>query len=104
MSSARFTSFSRGKIFGKAEEGASAKSIRETVLKKNGRRASLRAIDAVVAKAKSDPSWQGEDSSAGGRPPAFTPSQVCELKKLIDGEVGLAKVTIPYMRKRLPFY
>jgi hypothetical protein len=73
---ARFTPFSRGKIVGKAEEGASTKAIRKTVLKKDGRLASLRAIDAVVAKAKSDPSWQGEDSSAGGRPPAFTPSQV----------------------------
>lgn len=100
---ARFTPFSRGKIVGKAKEGASTKAIRKTVLKKDGRLASLRAIDAVVAKANSDPSWQGEDSSAGGRPPAFTPSQVCELKKLIDDEVGLAKVTIPYMRKRLPF-
>jgi transposase len=100
---ARFTPFSRGKIVGKAEEGVSTKAIRKTVLKKDGRLASLRAIDAVVAKAKADPTWQGEDSSAGGRPPAFSPSQVCELKKLIDDEVGLAKVTIPYMRKRLPF-
>ena len=100
---ARLTPFSRGRTIGKAEEGASTKAIRKTVFKKDRRLASLRAIDAVVAEAKAGPSWQREGSSAGGRPPALTSSQVCELKKLIDDEVGLAKVTIPYMRKRLPF-
>ena len=100
---ARFTPFSRGTIIGMAEAGVAMAAIRKAVLKKDGRRASLRAIDACIAKARSDPTWQGEDSSAGGRPSALTPSQVCQLKQLIHDEVGLAKVTIPYMRKRLPF-
>ena len=46
-STARFTPFARGKIVGKAEEGASKNKIRKSVLKKDGRRASVRAIDGV---------------------------------------------------------
>ena len=38
---ARFSVFARGRIAGKAEEGASHKKIRRIVLKKDGRRGSL---------------------------------------------------------------
>ena len=100
---ARFSSFARGRIVGRAEEGASTQKIRKTVLKQDGRRGSLRAIEAVVAKARADPKWQGENSSAGGRPPELSLAEVAKLKKLLHAEVGLAKVTIPYCRKRLPF-
>ena len=65
---ARFTSFARGKIVGKAEEGASRNNIRKEVRKKDGKRASLKAIDQVLAHARQDPNWQGTDSVAGGRP------------------------------------
>ena len=63
---ARFSSFARGRIVGRAEEGAGTQKIRKTVLKQDGRRGSLRAIEAVVAKARAEPKWQGENSSAGG--------------------------------------
>ena len=45
---ARFSVFARGRIVGKAEEGASQKKIRRTVLKKDGRRGSLRAIQGII--------------------------------------------------------
>ena len=38
---ARFSVFARGRIVGKAEEGASHKKIRRIALKKDGRRGSL---------------------------------------------------------------
>ena len=63
-SAARFNRFSRGRIVGKAEAGAPRDHIRRRVLKKDGAPASLRAIDAVLAKARADPEWEGLDSGA----------------------------------------
>ena len=73
---ARFTPYRRGRIAGKAEEGASLGKIRKEVLKKDGRRASLRAISKVLKHAREDPEWEGEDSAAGGRPPALDDREV----------------------------
>ena len=67
-STARFTPFARGRIVGKAEEGASRRKICSEVFKKDGKRATLRAVGGVLNHAKADPKWQGENSSAGGRP------------------------------------
>ena len=103
MTTARFNAFTRGKIVGKAEDGAPRERIRATVFKKDGAKASLKAIDKVLEHARADPEWQGEDSKAGGRPPKLTAPELRQLKRFIHAEVGLAKVTMPYMRKRLPF-
>ena len=73
-----------------------------SVRKTDGNVGSNQAIQHVVAKAKSDPAWQGEDSSAGGRPQSLLPTEVQALKQLIHDEVVVARVTIPYCRKRLP--
>ena len=100
---ARFTPFTRGKIVGKWEEGAPRERIRKTVRKKDGRAANLRAIDGVIAHARADPDWQGENSSAGGRPQELSAEEQAKLKKLIEDEVGLARVTIAYCKKRLLF-
>ena len=100
---ARFTRFARGKIVGKAEEGVPQDKIRKSVRKKDGRAGSLRSVQAVIAKARTDPDWEGEDSSAGGRPRALQDAEVEALRQLIHDEVGIAKVTIAYCRKRLPF-
>ena len=100
---ARFTPFARGRILGKADEGASRGKIRKEVLRKDGKKASLRCLDKVLAHARADPYWQGEDSAAGGRPPELDAKEVQELKRLIHAEVGLAKLNIPYLKKRLVF-
>ena len=99
---ARFSKFQRGKICGKAEEGASRSKIRKACLKKDGKRANIRAIDAIIAHGQ-DPEYEGEDSRAGGRPRELAESEEQKLKKLIHDEVGLARVTIAYCKKRLPF-
>ena len=96
------TPFAPGKSVGKAEVGVPQEQIRMSVRKKDGNVGSNQAIQHAVAKAKSDPAWQGEDSSAGGRPQSLLPTEVQALKQLIHDEVGLARVTIPYCRKRLP--
>ena len=63
-SAARFNRFSRGRIVGQAKAGVPRDRIRRSVLKKDGTPASLRAIDAVLAKARADPEWEGLDSGA----------------------------------------
>ena len=97
----RFTPFARGRIVGKAEEGASRKDIRKTVLKKDGKKASLGVIDYVLDHARDDPYWQGEDSVAGGQPQELNAKELRKLKDLIHAEVRLAKLNIPYLKKRL---
>ena len=63
-SAARFNCFSRGRIVGQAEASVPRDRIRRSVLKKDGTPASLRAIEAVLAKARADPEWEGLDSGA----------------------------------------
>ena len=63
---ARFSTFARGQIVAMRMEGAKPEKIRKAFKKKNGRTANLRAIDDVLAHAQADPSWEGENSSAGG--------------------------------------
>ena len=53
---ARCSPFARGRIVGKAEEGASRQRIRKEVLKKDGRRAILQAIGGVLKHARADDS------------------------------------------------
>ena len=100
---ARFSVFARGRIVGKAEEGASQKKIRRTVLKKDGRRGSLRAIQGIIEHSRKEPGYDGSDSSAGGRPRELTSAEDNQLAKLIHDEVGSAVVTIKYCKKRLSY-
>jgi len=100
---ARFSPFARGRIVGKAEEGATRNQIRKQVLKKDGKRGTVAAIDQVLAHAREDSDWVGEDSSAGGRPREVSVKEMKQIKKLIHDKVGIAKLNIPYLRKRLPF-
>ena len=99
---ARFSTFQRGRIVGQAEAGVSRSKIRKTCRKKDGKCGGMRAIDAIIAHGK-DPEYEGEDSAAGGRPRELTKPEEARLKKLIIDEVGLARVTIQYCKKRLKF-
>ena len=63
----------------------------------------MRAVDGVLAKKRELPNWQGEDSSAGGRPRLLTPTQAQQLLQLVFAERGKPKVTVSYCRKKLPF-
>ena len=62
----------------------------------------MRAIDALIAHGK-DKEYDGKDSKAGGRPREITEQEKALLKKLIVDDVGLARVTIQYCKKRLKF-
>ena len=50
----------------------------------------MRAVDNVLLKKKTTPSWRGDDSRAGGRPPALSTAEVRELTKLVFEEWGKA--------------
>ena len=56
---ARFSVFARGRIVGKAEEGAKEKNIQSSVKKTNGKRGSLRAIRAIIKHSRDDPELEG---------------------------------------------
>ena len=62
----------------------------------------MRAIDAIIAHGR-DPEYEGEDNSNGGRARELTKQNEAKLKQLIFSEVGLARVTIQYCKKRLQF-
>ena len=67
---ARFSVFARGRIVGKAEEGAKEKNIQSSVKKTNGKRGSLRAIRAIIKHSRDDPRRSRVDAASrprGGR-------------------------------------
>ena len=85
------------------DAGASHDDVREKVRKTDGSRGGLRAIGQIVANARNDPDYQGENSSAGGRPRELLPEEEDQLKQFMLDEVGTAVVTIKYCQKRLSF-
>ena len=102
-STARLDAFTRGQIQGLRQAGKSRPEIQELVKKKDGKKTTLRSIDRTLRKTRKDPKWRGEDSRAGGRPPALTEDERRQLTDLVFRERGKAKVTVPYCSKRLPF-
>ena len=95
--------FGRGTICALRAAGAKRTDIAKRVRKKDGKRPSLRAVDAVLAKHKVDPSWRGDDSRAGGRPLVLSQKQRQQLLELVVAERGKAKVAVPCCRRRLRF-
>ncbi|MCP4467554.1 MAG: hypothetical protein GY813_12490 [Halieaceae bacterium] len=102
-STARLDAFTRGQIHGLRQAGKTRPDIQKLVKKKDGKRTTLRSIDRTLRKTREDPKWHGEDSRAGGRPPALTEDERRQLTDLVFQERGKAKVTVPYCSKRLPF-
>ena len=86
-----------------ADAGHAMADIRQRVEKQDHTHPSLRCVAEIVARHREDPSWRGEDSSAGGRPRLLTVAEEQAAVKLVFDERGSAKVTVPYCRKRLPF-
>ena len=70
--------------------------------KKDGSQPHIRAIDAIIAKKRVDPSWRGQDSAAVGRPRALAAALQRQLVKLVFKNRGRAVVTSAFCRKRLP--
>jgi len=63
----------------------------------------LHSIDVVIAKAKAEPSWRGEETGHTGRPKALSPKDIKRVVNLVFKERGRARVTIAFCKKRLPF-
>ena len=91
-----FSTFARGRIVGKAEEGAKEADIRRTVKKTDGRRGSLRAIRTIIQHARKKPDYEGANSSAGGRPRKLTHLEEQRVKRLVHEEVAVAVVTVKH--------
>ena len=70
---------------------------------KDHTKGSVRAIGEIISKARSDPHYEGTDSSAGGCPRSVTPEEEAQLRDFMAAEVGISRVTVPCCKKRLPF-
>ena len=102
MSTAHLDAFARGQIHALRAAGWERPSIARSVTKRDGSHLSLRAIDGVLQKKRLQPGWRGEDSSAGGRPPALTKKERKQLVALVFKERARLVVTVTSCRKRLP--
>ena len=100
---ARLDAFARGEIWGMRQAGAPREDIVKRIKKKDGRRPTLRAVAAVIARKAAHPEWRGEDSVAGGRPCTLTPKQERRITRLVFKYRGKAKVTLAFVRKLLKF-
>ena len=85
-----------------ATAGAQRQDIREKVRKTDGKRANIRAIDAIIAHARDDPDYDGHNSGAGGRPRELTAREESKVKKLVHQEVGRCVVTTKFLKKIFP--
>lgn len=94
-------SSTRAAICGMQAAGVTRPEIARRVRKKDGKRPTVRAVDAVLARHRAEPTWHGEGSRAGGRLPVLTEQERKQLLKLVSAERGKAKVTVPYHRRRL---
>jgi hypothetical protein len=100
---ARLDAFSRGRIVGQQEAGASMAKIAKTVRRKDGSASTLRAVQGVVMKFAEDSAWRGEESSAGGRPLLLTEAEHAKLRASVFKDRGRVVVTDPYCQRRLHF-
>ena len=93
---------SRNRIIGMRIAGAPRQEMREKVRKTDGAMSSLKAVDDLISHFEEDPDWDGENSSAGGRPPLITPEQEKQIQRILMKDVGKFVVTAGYIKKKLP--
>ena len=100
---ARLDAWARAQICTMHLLGKTPSEIVATVRKKDGSKPTVGSVNKVVARKRANPSWRGEDSSAGGRPCALTPLQQKRLVKLVFAMRGKAVVTVRFCKRRLTF-
>ena len=83
------------------QAGSSRDNIVKKVKKKDGSALGKRAVDLLIARKKRDPSWRGEDSKAGGRPPELTDEEKAAIVKLVEAKKAKAIVTINYCKRMI---
>ena len=72
---ARLTPAMRNRITGMQLAGAARNDMRDKVRKTDGTPPTLKSVDQILAQFAEDPEWDGENSSAGGRPRLLTAEQ-----------------------------
>ena len=101
QSYARLTPAARNRIIGMKMAGASRADMRNKVRKTDGQPPTLKSVDHILAHFAEDPEWDGENSSAGGRPRLLTAAQEKEIKKILERDVGKFVVTARYVKRKL---
>ena len=89
---ARLDAWGRAQIVTLAGQGVKPKQIRRSVRKKDGRRPTVRAVQATIAKAARDPHWRGENAPGGpGRKQVIPKSVQRDLTRLVFRSVALLR-------------
>ena len=82
---ARLDVFARGQIIGLAKAGRKAADIRKSVVKKDGRRPTARAVRDTIAKWKANPQWRGENPPGPGQKRLIDPASQRRMVRLNSG-------------------
>ena len=101
MTFARFTPAARNRTIGIRLAGAERENIRNTILKSDGQKGNLRAIDQVLSNYEQDPDYDANNISSGGRPRSLTVEQEHAVLKVLMRDVGKFVVTARYVKKKL---
>ena len=100
--SGRLDAWARGQIVAYAKAGMAPVKIARKVRKADGTLPKVRSVQKTICKAKADPSWRGQNSAAGGRPPILSSMEKKELTRLVFRKRGKAIVTVSYCKQALP--
>lgn len=106
VSHMRLSPYLRGIVFGMSLTGASVADILAEVCKQDGSRVSQQGVRDCIATCKSHGGifWNGELSAEthAGRPRKTTIAEDNAIKRLVVQNRGKAKVTVAFVRKKLP--
>ena len=100
---ARLTAFEVGQIKAHAYHGLGAAAISRIVFKADGKtHPSEHGVKDVLDKLQRKPTWRGERDVGSGRWRLTTPAVDKKIKGLVFRYRGKAKVTVAFIKKRIP--
>lgn len=103
---ARLTPFLRGVIFGMFLAGSSVSEIMDEVTKPDGSTPSKTAVEDAIQRVQQTGALLSDGGSGGassaGRPRSTEAALDKKIVKFVFKHRGLAKVTVAFLRKRLP--
>ena len=100
---ARLTAFEVGQIKAHAYHGLGAAAISRIVFKADGKtHPSEHGVKDVLDKLQRKPTWRGERDVGSGRWRLTTPAVDKKIKGLVFRYRGKAKVTVSFIKKRIP--
>ena len=98
----QLTPFEIGQIKAHMHHGLEATEIAGLIKKTDGKHPAQPSVFAAMQKLTSQPSWRGERAAGSGRPRATSAALDEAIVKLVFQHRGSSKVTVTFVRRRLP--